>query len=701
MKKITILLLALCAMMAVKAANYDITIAGITVTDANKANVMGDGKVSYNPSTNTVTLDGATIDLEDGNFAIDCKYSKTLTIVLTSQSDNYISVSHMANANDAAIMSMGPITITSEENPGFVAKLKIVTYGTPELYTYKGDIRMEGPIAVTLNGEGNNNTGNMYNVNGGKFIIDGATVNMSACRIRMDTTIISRSKITSPTTAVVGPKGKIIRSGTTTEYDGTTKVTVSSLLHKIYLGPNPQSAGHAVSHDEEQPSTKRYYIWAAEDQVLELWAYPAKGYRLNGWYTPNPETLIGKTNPYNFTVPAADTIVYANFEKDVVDYTYKGLVYELDLYNKIAAVKGVAKSTEYEVYVRDAVRYNGEDYTVTSLANQAFCNTNIQYIELPATLQSIGAQAFYACSQLQEISYLTQNIVALSASDNVFSGTLSNIKLRVRRDKAAEFRNAAVWKDLDIVEIEEDASGIRYIYDPATNSYQYTYGILRDNYEQMIDPITLATTYNGLPVTAIGDMAFMHAITTEIYMNDNNLEYIGEVAFSYCYYLEKVRFSNSLKGIGDYAFYHCESLTSLVFPDKLESISRNAFERCEELLAISLPASLQWIGEDAFAYCTKLTDIINYAPEPLDIADAVFFGVNNRSSIKLYVPYGSKEKYEATDVWQDFNIVEMAPTGVEEVTENGLPVTGKEIRNGQLIIRRGGRVYNAVGVLME
>ena len=39
--------------------------------------------------------------------------------------------------------------------------------------------------------------------------------------------------------------------------------------------------------------------------------------------------------------------------------------------------------------------------------------------------------------------------------------------------------------------------------------------------------------------------------------------------------------------------------------------------------------------------------------------------------------------------------------GLEEVTENGLPVTGKEIRNGQLIIRRGGRVYNAVGVLME
>ena len=36
-------------------------------------------------------------------------------------------------------------------------------------------------------------------------------------------------------------------------------------------------------------------------------------------------------------------------------------------------------------------------------------------------------------------------------------------------------------------------------------------------------------------------------------------------------------------------------------------------------------------------------------------------------------------------------------TGVEEVTGNGLPVTGKILRDGQLIIIRDGKAYNAVG----
>ena len=318
MRKIyTILLLALCA-MAANAASYDIKIAGITVTDANKANVMGDGKVSYNPSTNTVTLDGASIDLSDGNFAIDCNYSKKLTIVLKSNSNNFISVGGLSNSNDAVIQSMGPITITSEENPGYVAKLRIITYGTPELYTYNGDIRIEGPIEVTLSGTGGNDSGNMYNTFGGKLYIDGATVNMTPCRIRMDGTTITRSKITKPTDAVVAADGKIIRDGTTTEYGTTQMVTVSSQLHKLYIGPNPQNTGNYVQHgEEEQPSARRYYEWFEIGQTLKLIATEATGYELYAWYSVAGEDtkLIGDENPLEYIVNSTDDIVYAQFEK--------------------------------------------------------------------------------------------------------------------------------------------------------------------------------------------------------------------------------------------------------------------------------------------------------------------------------------------------------------------------------------------------
>jgi hypothetical protein len=703
MKKFYLFMMAaMCCGMAVSAANYDIKIAGITVTDANKANVMGDGKVSYDPASNTVTLNGASIDLEDGNFAIDCNYSKKLTIVLKSNSDNFMSVSHMMTANDAAIMSMGPITITSEENPGYVAKLKIVTYGTAELYANQGDIRIEGPIEVTLNGSGNNNTGNVYNAFGGKFIIDGATVNMYPCRIRTGATTITRSAITKPATAVLAEDGKIIRSGATTEFDNTTMVTVSSQLHKIYLGPDPQNSGHSVSHDEEQPSTKRYYIWAAEGQILELWSYPAKGYRLNGWYTPNPETLIGKTNPFNFTMPAADTIVYAKFEKDVKEVTVDDIIYEVDPYNKVAAVKTVKNPSLSELVVRDKIAYQNEDYPVTSLAEMAFANANVQFIDLPASLLSIGKQAFVGCSNLLEITYMTPSKVALKASDKVFDGlTTANIKLRVRRDKASEFRSAEVWKDFEILEIEEDeVSGLRYIYNSGTNTYSYTYGVLEHNYDFILEPCTLSSVYKGIPVTSISDYAFMHSVFEEVYIDGNNIEYIGQGAFAYCYGLEKVRFANSIKEIDQYAFYACEDLNEAILPDKLEKLGHSAFDKCYGLLSISLPAGLKWMGEDVFAYCDKLEYIINYAEDPLAIDDNVFFLVNNRSSIELYVPYGSKEKYEDTDVWQDFDIIEMAPTGVENVQRDDVQCT-KVIENGVLYLKNKGTKYNVLGQMME
>lgn len=44
-------------------AQYDISVAGTTVTSANASNVLGDGTVSFEPTTNTLTLNGAVITL--------------------------------------------------------------------------------------------------------------------------------------------------------------------------------------------------------------------------------------------------------------------------------------------------------------------------------------------------------------------------------------------------------------------------------------------------------------------------------------------------------------------------------------------------------------------------------------------------------------------------------------------------------------
>ena len=64
MKKITFTLLALLAIvMQASAASYNLWIAGTQVTDNNRSDILGDGTVTYNSSTNMLTFNNATINV--------------------------------------------------------------------------------------------------------------------------------------------------------------------------------------------------------------------------------------------------------------------------------------------------------------------------------------------------------------------------------------------------------------------------------------------------------------------------------------------------------------------------------------------------------------------------------------------------------------------------------------------------------------
>lgn len=46
------------SMVVFAKTTYGVCVAGTQITDGNKDNVLNDGTVSYNPSTNTLTLNG-------------------------------------------------------------------------------------------------------------------------------------------------------------------------------------------------------------------------------------------------------------------------------------------------------------------------------------------------------------------------------------------------------------------------------------------------------------------------------------------------------------------------------------------------------------------------------------------------------------------------------------------------------------------
>ena len=115
---------------------------------------------------------------------------------------------------------------------------------------------------------------------------------------------------------------------------------------------------------------------------------------------------------------------------------------------------------------------------------------------------------------------------------------------------------------------------------------------------------------------------------------------------------------------------------------------------------MTLLASIQAIGDNCFALCAKLTKITCNAVTPPTIEAKTFFDVKRQ--IPVYVPDEAVSAYENDTYWQEFDIQGQseAPQGLEDVQGDNVQCT-KVVRDGQIFILRGEKVYNAQGALVK
>ena len=156
--------------------------------------------------------------------------------------------------------------------------------------------------------------------------------------------------------------------------------------------------------------------------------------------------------------------------------------------------------------------------------------------------------------------------------------------------------------------------------------------------------------------------------------------------------------------IGYGAFAYCSGLTSVTIGNSVTSIGFGAFAYCSGLSSVTIGNSVTSIGNNAFMSCNSLTSVTNYATTPQTI-DEYVFGSVNISSCTLNVPAESVESYQAADVWKEFGTIqpideeptpEPEPAAVENV-QGGKVQGTKFFRDGQLLIEKNGKIYNALG----
>ena len=114
---------------------------------------------------------------------------------------------------------------------------------------------------------------------------------------------------------------------------------------------------------------------------------------------------------------------------------------------------------------------------------------------------------------------------------------------------------------------------------------------------------------------------------------------------------------NTAKSIEEAAFYGCKSLASVTLSNSLTSIGWRAFYGCSSLVSVIIPYSVTKIDEKAFYECARLSTVISQIKELF--ATGIIFSGSVYDNATLYVPSGTKSKYEATKGWWIFkNIVE-------------------------------------------
>ena len=285
--------------------------------------------------------------------------------------------------------------------------------------------------------------------------------------------------------------------------------------------------------------------------------------------------------------------------------------------------------------------------------NQAIKSFNeLQYF---TGLTSIGSFAFSGCSGLASIT---------------IPGSVTNIGV-------GAFERCSGLTSITIPNSVTSIGGSAFYFCSGLTSVTIPNSMTSIGYSVFLGCRGLTSVTIPNSVTSIGNSAFLGCSGLTSVTIPNSVMSIGVNPFAFCSKLYKIEVQSgntqytSLDGVlftkdmTNIIAYPCAKQgNSYSIPNSVTSIGKHAFEGCSGLTSVTIPNSVTSIGDDAFRNCSGLKEVHSQIEQPFAIYENVFLyndnGSNKFTTATLYVPRGTKSKYQATDGWKNFTkIVEM------------------------------------------
>jgi len=241
-----------------------------------------------------------------------------------------------------------------------------------------------------------------------------------------------------------------------------------------------------------------------------------------------------------------------------------------------------------------------------TIGNSAFFgNSGLSYLNIPATVYSIGNNAFFDCNNLIMLSIENENS-KVTLGNNVFSNCNKLECINIPYQLIDEYQEDENWGVYQLSsKLVPYSVGLDYIYQEDSLSF-YVSGQYYTS-----EDLYIPTMYNGIAVTGILNNGFENSYFKRVVLS-NNINIILDEAFKNCSRLEKIDVPNSIDTISRGAFENCNNLKTVKFAKtNLHpiTIGAAAFRNCSSLENIDIPNAVYLIGNATFENCNNLNTV--------------------------------------------------------------------------------------------